>query len=141
MNIDVNYLAVFIAGIISMITGFAWYSPFLFGKPWMKVMGYTSGSMKEAQKAMGKLYGLSFVLTLVTAFVLAHVMSLSKAFYGTSEVSTGLSTAFWMWLGFVMPVQMTGVMFAKEKWPLFGINTGYQLVSMLLMGLTMGLLG
>jgi len=38
--IEVNYLAVFIATIASFVFGWLWYGP-LFGKAWMRMMGYT----------------------------------------------------------------------------------------------------
>ncbi len=145
MNIEVNYVAVLVAAIVSMVAGFLWYSPALLGKPWMKLMGMTQESLKKAQKEMGMMYGLSLVLALVTAYVLFHVITLSMNFYHYSKLSTGLVSAFWSWLGFVMPVQVTGVIFGgkgtgKDQWKLFAINTGYQLVALLLMGATIGLL-
>lgn len=139
MNIEVNFVALLLAAVVSMAIGFVWYSPVMFARRWMKLSGYTAEGLKKDQKEMGKWYGLSFVLALVTAYVLNHVMVLSENFFHYPMIQTGLSTAFWMWLGFVMPVQMTGVIFGKEKnMELFAINTGYQLVSMLAMGITIG---
>lgn len=140
MNIEVNYLAVFLAGVASMVVGFLWYGPMLFAKPWMKLMGHTKESLEKEKTNMGKTYGISFVLSLVTAYVLSHVMSLSQNFYHTAPVMTGLTSAFWMWLGFIMPVQATDVLFGSKKVKLWMINTGYQLASVLAMGVVIGLL-
>jgi len=140
MNIEVNYVAVLLSAIVSMAVGFLWYSPVMFAKPWMKLMGYTAESMKEAQKAMGKAYGISFVLSLVTAYVLYHVMILSENYFHYPKLMTGISSAFWMWLGFVAPVQFTDMLFGKKKRDLFVINTGYQLAALLAMGITLGLM-
>lgn len=140
MNVEVNYLAVLIAGVASMAVGFLWYGPMLLGKPWMKLMGYTKESMEKTKKGMGKTYAMSTVFTLISAYVLWHVMTFSKSFYGYSPMMTGLSSAFWMWFGFMMPVQATEVLFGGKKWKLFGINTGYQLVSLLVMGVVMGMM-
>ncbi len=140
MNVEVNFLAVLLAAVASMALGFLWYSPTMFGKPWMKLMGLTNESLKKAQKEMGKLYGVSFVLALVTAYVLSHVMTLSGNFYNYTRVMTGLTTAFWMWLGFIMPVQLTDQIFGAKKWKLFGINTGYQLASLVVMAVVLGFL-
>jgi hypothetical protein len=140
MNIEVNYLVVLVAAIVSMAVGFLWYSPAILGKPWMKLKGYTPDSLKAAQKEMGKLYGLSFVVALVTAYVLSHIMALSEAFYGYPKLQTGLTSAFWVWLGFMMPVQITATIFGDKKWQLFGIDTGFQLVSILAMGIVIGMM-
>ncbi len=139
--VDVNYIAVLVAAVASMAAGFVWYSPVLFAKPWMRLMGYTAESMKNDQKKMMKFYGLSFVLALITAYVLSHVIVMSEHFFGMPRLQTGLTSAFWMWLGFVMPVQATDTIFSKDKkWQLFGINTGYQLVALLLMGAALGII-
>ena len=141
MNVDVNYLAVLLAAVASMMVGFLYYSPSALGKPWMKEMGLTSESLKKAQKEMGKLYGFSFVLALISAYVLTHVMAFSLNFYQYPPVTTGLTSGFYMWLGFAMPVQATDQIFGKKNWKLLAINTGYQLVSLLSMGLVIGLIG
>jgi hypothetical protein len=140
MNIEVNYLAVLLAGVASMVVGFLWYGPMLFAKPWMKLMGHTKESIEKEKVNMGKTYGTSFVLALVTAYVLSHTMSLSQNFYNYSAVTAGLSSAFWMWLGFIMPVQATDVLFGSKKFKLFLINTGFQLASVLVMGVVLGLM-
>ena len=140
MNVEVNYLAVLFAGVASMIVGFLWYSPMLFGNLWMKLMGHTKESMEKEKKNMGKTYGTSFVLSLVTAYVLSHVISLSQNFYGYDAITTGVTSAFWMWLGFVMPVQSTDMLFGSKKWKLFAVNTGFQLASLLVMGVVLALL-
>ena len=139
MNIEVNIVAVVLAGIASMVVGFLWYSPMLFGNMWMKMMGHTAKSMKKAQQEMGMMYALSFVASLVTAYVLFHVMVMSQAYFNYTPMMAGLMSAFWMWFGFIMPVQFTDVLFGGKRKKLFAINTGYQLVSMLAMGLVLGM--
>ncbi len=141
MEIEINYLAVLLAMVASMVVGFIWYSPALFGKKWAALHGMDAEKMKASQKEAGKAYVISAIFSIVTAYVLAHVVGLSQAFYHYSDLSTGLSTAFWMWLGFVMPVQATATLFSdKKQWALFGIDTCYQLVAMLAMGKVIGLM-
>lgn len=142
--IEVNYISVLAAAIAYMILGFLWYSPALLGKPWMKLRGLSSSDLKAEQAKMGPLYGLTFVISLLTAYVLYHVMAMSLAFFGMDRVSTGLISGFWMWLGFVMPTQTGNAIFGsdnKNKWKLLGIDTIYQLVGIMLMGAVMGILG
>lgn len=138
MEVQLNFLAVLVAGLASMGLGFAWYSPVLFGNPWMKMMGYTKESMAEAQKKMGMMYVLSFAATLITAWVLTYAVQYTQ--YGTRGdwLVVGISTGFWVWLGFIAPVQLTDVIFGNKQWKLYAINTSYQLVSLLIMGAILG---
>lgn len=141
MNLEINYLSILLASVAFMAIGFLWYSPLVLGRQWMKEKGYTKESLQKAQKEMGKLYGMSFVASLLTAFVLAHVMGLSHNFYNYAPLSTGINSAFWMWIGFVMPTQLTATIFSdKKNFRLFGIDTGYQLVGMLTMAVVIALM-
>lgn len=124
-----NYLAILVAAVANMALGFIWYGP-LFGKPWIKLMGLTKESMEKAKKGMEKTYVMSFVTTLVMAYVLA--MFISKM--NITDITGGLTVAFWAWFGFIAPVMATEVLFGSKKWELFYINAGYQLVAMLAMG-------
>jgi len=139
MQVEVNYFGVLLSAVASMAVGFLWYGQ-LFGKQWMKLKGYTAEDLKKEQKQMGKYYGMSFVLALLTAFVLSHVMTLSMSFFKTSALSTGLTTAFWMWIGFVFTTQTTNTIFGDKKWNLLAIDTGHQLASLLVMGIVLGML-
>jgi hypothetical protein len=141
MGVEVNFLAVLLAGIAATALGFLWYSPFLLGKPWMRERGLTPESIKASAAGVQKFYALSFVASLVTAFVLSHVMTLSQSYYNYSELQTGLTTAFWMWIGFMFPVQLTATIFGeKRNFKLLGIDTGYQLASLIVMAVVLALL-
>lgn len=134
MNLPVSYLGVLLAAVASMVVGFIYYSPFVVGKPWMKLMGMKDGDMRPKGAAMGKIYGTSFVLALVTAYVLVWIIVPGQAYFHSSRLTAGLLAAFWVWVGFVMPVQATDYLFAKKPLQLVAINTGYQLISLLAMG-------
>jgi surface polysaccharide O-acyltransferase-like enzyme len=129
----VNLAAVLVAAISTMVVGFIWYSPMLFARPWMTLMGYPAddkAKQDEMRKGAGKLYGLSFVASLVGAFVLARIIRVTSV----HTMLHGLRTGFGVWLGFVTTVQFTDKLFTKKPMALYLINTGYQLVCYLAMG-------
>jgi hypothetical protein len=133
----VNLWSVLVAAVATMVLGFLWYSPFLFARPWMLAMGYDpddKAKIKEMQKSAGKSYALSFLASLVSAFVLGkiiHAATVDTALYG-------MKIGFAVWLGFVTTVQLTAKLFAKESTRLYLINTGYQLACYLAMGAIIG---
>ena len=139
MNITVNYLAVLLAAIASMVVGFIWYGP-LFGKTWSKLKGFTKEDMEKGKKDVNKLYALTFVMALLEEYILSHVMQLSMAFFHTSPISTGLTTGFWMWAGFVVPVMVSLTIFGHKKLKLLSIDAGHQLATLLVMGIVLGLI-
>lgn len=132
-SMGVNLLAVLVAAVATMIVGFLWYSPLLFAKPWMNLMGYDpndKAKQEEMRKGAGKLYAISFLCSLVAAFVLGkiiHISTIHTALHG-AKIGAGV------WLGFVTTVQLTDALFSKKPFKLYLINTGYQLACFLAMG-------
>ena len=56
---NLNLLAILVAAIATMPTGFLWYSLLLFANPWMREMGYDPNHkerIKEMQKSAGPTY-------------------------------------------------------------------------------------
>lgn len=133
MNLHhLNWLAVFVAAIATMVVGFLWYSPLLFAKAWVREMGYDmndKAKMDEMRKSAGPAYAGSMVASLISAFTLALILHGLHA----EDVHFGLMAGFHIWLGFVATVQFTGALFMKQSMKLFAINTGYQLVCYLIM--------
>ena len=129
---SLNWLAVFVAAVATMIIGFLWYSPLLFAKAWVREMGYDindKAKMEEMRKSAGPAYAGSFVAGFISAFTLALILHGLRA----EDLHFGLMAGFHIWLGFVATVQFTGALFAKQSMKLFAINTGYQLVCYLVM--------
>jgi hypothetical protein len=127
-----NWLAIVVAAIATMVVGFIWYSPLLFAKAWAREMGYDvndKAKMEEMKKSAGPAYAGSFVASIVSAFTLGLILHALHA----EDMHFGLMAGFHIWLGFVATVQFTGALFAKQSMKLFAINTGYQLVCYLVM--------
>jgi surface polysaccharide O-acyltransferase-like enzyme len=133
----VNVWAVLASALATMVVGFLWYSPVLFARPWMVLMGYDpndKAKIAEMQKSAGPSYAMSFVASIIAAAVLGKiisVMTVSTALYG---MKVGLA----VWLGFVTTVQLTNSLFSRQPAKLYAINTGYQLVCYLAMGAILG---
>src|SRR5258708_33486249 len=99
----------------------------------MILMGYDpndKAKLDEMRKGAGKTYALSFVASLVSAFVLAKIIDVTTV----NTALYGMKIAFAVWLGFVTTVQLTGALFSQQPTKLYLINTGYQLVCFLAMG-------
>ncbi len=130
---SLNWLAILVAAISTMVVGLLWYSPLLFAKPWIREMGYDpndKAGKEEMRKGAGRAYTGSFAASLISAFTLALILHGLRA----EDLHFGLMVSFHVWLGFVATVQFTGALFAKQSMKVFGINTGYQLVCYLVMG-------
>lgn len=127
---SINYLAVLVAALCSFVIGGVWYSPILFANAWMKENGFSEAEMKNAN--MAKIFGFSFLLSLIIAFNLA-------AFLGsTPDLVWGLTAGALAGIGWVAAAIGIIYLFERKSLKLFLINAGYQAVTFIIMG---GILG
>jgi hypothetical protein len=128
--VDINYFAVLVAAIVANVIGAIWYGP-LFGKLWMKLMGFTKKDIDKAKKkGMGKSYLLMFVGSLVMAYVLAYFVGILSA----STAMGGFQVGFWLWLGLIVPVLLSSVLWEGKPGKLYILNIAYWLVTLEVMG-------
>ncbi len=136
MGVEINWLAVMLATISTMVVGSIWYTPKVFGHKWEKLARIDPRHRASAPKAIG----ITVVVSLVTAYVLAHVTYLSNNFFGHSFLQDAISTAFWAWLGFTAARFITHDAFENRPWQLTLMNVAHELVTLMVMGAIIGLL-
>lgn len=130
LAVDVNYLAILVAAIVSMVTGSVWYGP-LFGKTWRQLVGKTEESVRKgAVQAMV----IAAVSALVTAYVLAYISSYAQA----STWQEGAVVGFWVWLGFVATTLLVHASFEDKPKNLYLLNVGSHLIEFVVMGAIIG---
>lgn len=133
----INYWSILACGIASMVLGFLWYGP-VFGKMWMELMGWdpsNTAMMEEKKKGAKAGYVLMFLGSLVMAWVLSHSILYMKDFMvDQTALSSGLTTAFFTWLGFIATVTMGSVLWEGKSWKLWCFNNAYYLVQLLMFG-------
>ena len=137
MVVEINYVAVLLAGVAGMMVGSIWYAPGVFGTIWAqltKVDMIRQGSAWE----MFRLMATVFLGTLVTAYVLAHVAYIANQFFRNSFIQDTLMTAFWVWLGFVALRIFTHDLFEGRRRKLTFITIGHELATFMVMALVLG---
>jgi len=134
---DVNLWAVLVSALATMVVGFLWYSPWLFARRWMILMGLDpddKAKIAEMQKSAVPSYILSLLASALAAAVLGKIIAVATIDTALYGMKVGLA----VWLGFVTTVQLTNSLFSRQPAKLYAINTGYQFVCFLAMGAIMG---
>jgi hypothetical protein len=136
---NVNMLAVVLATVAQFMVGAFWYTA-LFGKLWGKMHGFDKLS-KEVQdamtKQMGPIYGFQLLVTVMTSFVLAVLISVMPSDWNVYWLATLL------WLGFIVPTQASNVFFGgtESRWIVkkIAVLSGGSLASLLTAALVFSL--
>ena len=126
---SVNWWAILLSTFIAMAVGSVWYSQVLFGGIWQRELGMKLRDMggSDPNAAM---VGAA-LLTLMQATILAVLI-------GGGEVPQGVGMGALVSLGFVVTSLGVQYCFEARSLPLFAINAGYIVVSMMSMGAIIG---
>lgn len=135
MEIQVNWLAVVLATVSSMFVGAIWYAKPVFGNLWIKL---AKVNMKKSSSSLPMF--LTFLVSFLTAFVLAHISLLSYKYFGGSFLQDAITTAFWVWLAFTAARFITHDAFEGRPAALTVLNCAHELVTLMIMAVIIGYL-
>jgi len=127
---NINWLAVIVCVVVAMVSGFIWYHPSVFFKPWWRGIGKEGTDMGNANPVI-------YVFTIIAAFVEAVSVALMlnvMDVMGSNSIAGGLGVGFMLWLGFVAPTNLVNKLFAGHGFKVWAIEAGNHLVNLLLFG-------
>lgn len=133
MGTEIHWAAVLAAAVVGFVVGGIWYGP-AFGRAWMAERGLTEAEVKSGN--FGMIYGTTFVLNLISAFILDHTI----ATYGDPALDVSVMIAGGVALGFIIPAIGVNYLFSRQSLKLFGIDAGYWFVMYCAMGVVIDLL-
>jgi hypothetical protein len=139
MQVEINYLGVVLAMVASMVIGAVWYDRHVFGEVWARLAGLKT-DRKVPGDALAKLLVVQAVLSLATAYILAHFVWYVHAYNSGNWLGDAVQCALWAWLGFTALRLATHDMFEGRRKKLTLLNCVYELLTIGAMGVVIGLL-
>jgi hypothetical protein len=132
LKVKQNYLAIVVAAIACFLFEAGWYSIFL--KPWLNGTGRTMEWLVNT----GVNPAFQYAVALVAEAVIAASISCLIQLTGAQTWLRGIKVAAMLWLGFVLTTLSTEYVFEVRPWSLLGINAGFWLLGMMVMGAIVG---
>ena len=154
---EINLIAPLVAALTTLLVGFVWYHPKVFGTAWMKETGLTQEELDKGN--MLKIFGLTFIFSTFIAMImqmltihqlgamgmiggpdkLAEAKPSFAAFmtdYGTAfrTAKHGALHGFMTGLFFAFPMIAINGLFERKSWKYILIQAGYWMVSLLIIG-------
>jgi len=132
---EINYWAVLIATVSSMIIGSIWYTPKVFGNRWMKLAKVT-----PADTNVGAWLPIivSIVLSFLLAWVLAGAVAIAWHFYEGAFLWSAIVTAVALWAAFTAGRIIVHDVFEGRPSNLTVLNIAHELVTVLVMAIIIG---
>lgn len=131
---EINYWAVIVATLSTMVVGTIWYTPKVFGNRWMKLAKVTPGSGSSAVVPIL----VTLVVSFISAWVLAGATTIAFHFYGGSYLVAALVTGILLWAGFTAARFITHDAFEGRPSALTVMNISHELVTVVVMALIIG---
>jgi len=136
---DINWLAVVLAAIASMVLGMGWYT--VLGNQWMAALGKTREDIMPDGKGSPKPFIIAGACQLIMAYFLAlltpAIMSTSAA---DIQILDAVNVGAHMWFGFMLTGMVLNHAYQSQKLSLTIIDGGYMLGIMVVQGVVLGLL-
>ena len=152
---EINFLALLVAALSTLVVGFVWYNPKVFGTIWMKETGLTEEKLKGGNMLL--IFGTSFLYAFFISFVLQSFTihqtgalgmiggdpSIAKpsyiafmADYGTAfrTFKHGALHGFLAGLFFALPLIGTNALYEKRSFKYTLVTGGFWIVCLTLMG-------
>jgi Protein of unknown function (DUF1761) len=136
---EVNWIAIILAALSTMVVGSLWYSPKMFYNQWQKLANVKSNpNMTGGQMAV--MYGEAFLTSLVTAVVLAYAIAVFHQGSTDGYLLDAVFVSVVLWFGLVAARFRMHDMFEGRRKKLTAINVLYELVAIVIMAVIIGLL-
>ncbi|MBA4385178.1 MAG: hypothetical protein C0410_10625 [Anaerolinea sp.] len=135
---SINWLAVIVGVVLSMLSGSLWYNPKTFFPTWWKGIG-KGDETPGGGKNMGLIWGLTILTSVFQVVGLAVILNVVAKAFGSVNIATGALTGALVWLFIIAPTNLTNKLFAGFPFKVWFIEAGSHLLNFVLFGALLGL--
>jgi hypothetical protein len=151
----INFLALLVAAFSTLVVGFIWYNPKVFGTIWMKESGMTEEKMKGGNMLM--IFVVSFIYAFFISFVLQYLTihqtgalgmvggdaTIAKPSYAAFMTDYGMAFrtfkhgalhGFMAGLFLALPVIGTNALYERRSFKYTLVTGGFWIVCFMIMG-------
>jgi hypothetical protein len=154
---EMNWIAIFVSALATLVVGFVWYHPKVFGTAWMKETGLTEEELAKGN--MLKIFGLTYIFSLLIVMIemtlsihqtgamgmIGGFQKINEALPSFNAFMTDYGTAFRTFkhgalhgfvsgLFFAFPLIAINGLFERKTWKYIWIHAGYWIVTLTIMG-------
>lgn len=133
---DLPWLGILLALVWNFLLGFTWYAKFTpMGRIWMKAMNVDPDAKPQPGEMLKGLL-LMILGAVLTMSVLAYLIVAMKQVYDSPlDWMSGVWAGGFVWLGFLLPIQLGGLAWEKKTVAVTLVNAGYNLLSVVVGGI------
>lgn len=124
---DVTFWPILAAGVWSMVFGYIWFHPKVFGTAWMRLANISPEAAEKGKKRMPYMTALGLLASMLAAYVMAYF----GIAWGVYDWIGAMELGFWCWAGFVAPAMLGMVLWEGKSFKLYLITSLYWLLDLM----------
>jgi hypothetical protein len=128
----INYLAVVVAAIAYMALGALWYSPALFGRAWMRLIG------KSKEQIAADFKAINYLWAIIAAFLASYGIARLMLWTGLSGVGEAIQLAVLVGVSFVLAAMWVNDSFEARPRALTLVNVAYHVAGLIVAAIILG---
>lgn len=154
---EINFITFLAAAVVTLVTGFIWYNPKVFGTIWMRENNFTQEDLRKGN--MLKIFGFTYIFSVMISMALMSftihqsgalgmiggppmIASAKPSFhafmadYGTAyrTFKHGALHGFMSGLFFAFPVIGINGLFERKSWKYIFVHAGYWMLTLTIIG-------
>ena len=133
---EINYFAVIAATLSSMLVGFVFYHPKVFGSAWMRAVGHDESSIAGGSPL---LYAVPAIGSFMTAWVLAGTTWVSFSFFGGPFLMNAVLGSSVLFVGLTAARIVVHDAFDPRKFAATGFTLLNEAITILVMAIIIGI--
>lgn len=118
-DLDINFGAFFLSGVLAFLLGVIWYHPKVMGKRWVELRGMEPDALKPS---ILPIVATFFLWTLAACFY-----AFLAAFLEVDSAAGYFCLSCLLWVAFSMPPTLMGGLYTGQALESVAIDTSYQL--------------
>ncbi len=131
---SLNYLAIVVGVVINQAIGMAWYT--ILGRYWMAETGLTHEDMESMKGTPRQWY--PYVIAIASAFVFVLGLAVLIQALGAEGPIDGLVVGLLAAVAFILSTSAMNYAFEGRSLCLYGINNGYHVLALAVIGVVLG---
>ena len=126
----INWLATVVASLSSLLIGFVWYNPKVFGAMWMREIGTSMEAQKGKTFNPALMFGMTFLYGLIAAVFMNLMVDHGRTEPGFKTFHHGFIHGVQVAAFIVLPAIGTSSIYESRSWRYVAIAAGFWAVTL-----------
>jgi len=136
----IDWLAVFLATLISFVSGFIWFGPKTFYPVWWRAIGKTENDEPGSNQNMGVVFGSIIIALFIQALTLFIVLDWYFSKTGSTSLLSGALAGLLIGVGIVAATPLSHRLMSGHGFKVWILEIGNDVLNFVLMGAVIGAL-